>query len=75
MTPLDVLAIVGEMLSWIGLGLGLPLLLIGLLTGRARRRPGSEPRQASQVCTALGLVLTIVGAIAFIISWVPVFIG
>ncbi|MCI1019546.1 hypothetical protein HWD99_12995 [Microbacterium sp. C5A9] len=33
MQTLDTLALVGEVLSWIGLGIGLPLLLLGLLIG------------------------------------------
>lgn len=31
MTPLDSLALIGEILSWIGLGLGLPLLLAAVV--------------------------------------------
>ncbi len=31
MPSLDTLALIGEVLSWVGLGLGLPLLLIALL--------------------------------------------
>lgn len=31
MTSLDTLALVGEVLSWVGLGLGIPLLLVALL--------------------------------------------
>lgn len=31
MHPLDTLALVGEVLSWIGLGIGLPLLLVAML--------------------------------------------
>ncbi|MBC6495710.1 MULTISPECIES: hypothetical protein [unclassified Microbacterium] len=31
MQMLDTLALVGEVLSWVGLGLGLPMLLIGVL--------------------------------------------
>lgn len=33
MQTLDTLALVGEVLSWIGLGIGLPLLFLGLLIG------------------------------------------
>lgn len=31
MQPLDVFAIVGEVLSWIGLGIGVPLLVLALM--------------------------------------------
>lgn len=31
MTPIDAFAIVGEVLSWIGLGIGFPLLLVALM--------------------------------------------
>lgn len=34
--PIDTLAIIGEMLSWVGLGVGLPLLLAGALIRSAR---------------------------------------
>jgi hypothetical protein len=30
-TPIDALAIVGEVLSWIGLGIGIPLLVVALM--------------------------------------------
>lgn len=33
MQALDTLALVGEVLSWIGLGIGVPLLFLGLLIG------------------------------------------
>lgn len=38
MSPLDTLAMVGEILSWIGLGLGLPLLIIAEVTRIVRGR-------------------------------------
>src|SRR5690606_9539880 len=37
-TPIDALAIVGEVLSWIGLGIGLPLLMVALMIARVEGR-------------------------------------
>jgi hypothetical protein len=36
--PLDTLAVVGEVVSWIGLGLGIPLLVIGGMIALAEGR-------------------------------------
>lgn len=38
MTPIDTFAIVGEVLSWIGLGVGLPLLMIALMVALVEGR-------------------------------------
>ncbi|WP_300266564.1 hypothetical protein [Microbacterium sp.] len=38
MQPIDVLAAVGEVLSWIGLGIGLPLLVLGAMVALAEGR-------------------------------------
>lgn len=38
MEPIDVLAAVGEVLSWIGLGIGLPLLVLGAMVALAEGR-------------------------------------
>ncbi|MGO2746754.1 hypothetical protein [Microbacterium sp.] len=38
MTPLDVLATVGEVLSWVGLGIGIPLLILSAMVALAEGR-------------------------------------
>lgn len=38
MTPIDALAVVGEVLSWVGLGVGIPLLVIAGMVALAEGR-------------------------------------
>ena len=46
MTPLETLAMIGEIFSWIGLGIGLPLLLLALAV-RAADGPWEAVRSPS----------------------------
>lgn len=72
MSAVDVIGMVGEVLSWFGAVVGIPLLLIALLV-RAVRGSRSAPHLAYRVCVSLGLTMLGAAVVGFVLSLLPLF--
>lgn len=72
MEALDVIAVIGEVFSWLGLLLGIPLLVLALVVRLALGMHDVVVPPAVRVMLTLGIVLTAVGVLGFLASWLPI---
>lgn len=78
MQPIDTAATIGELLSWILLPIGLPVLLTGWLISYVQRRRAEgtdrDPHSpVGRMLTVVGGVLTLTGVVALAVSLLPTF--
>lgn len=73
MNAIDVLGLVGEVISWVGAVVGLPLLATAVIirTVGGRRRP--TPAPGYRFCMAIGATMIGAAALGFVLSLLPLF--
>lgn len=73
MSAIDVIGMVGEVISWFGAVVGVPLIVVAVLIRAIRGNRHPSPHPATRFCTVLGLTMLGAAAVGFVLSLLPLF--